>query len=71
MTVMVEGYETVEQAAERLGIDPSQVRRYCRDGKMPGATKMGRMWVVPSGATPQDAGFGRPQSFRAHGQGEG
>jgi len=34
--------------ADRLGRDPSTVRRWCRDGSLPGALRVGRDWVVPA-----------------------
>ncbi len=47
------GYETAQQVAERLGIDPSQVRRYCERGRIEGAFKPHpRMWLIPRGAVP-------------------
>ena len=36
------------QAAEDLGIDQSQVRRLCRDGRIQGAVRQGRDWRIPS-----------------------
>lgn len=60
MARVVEGYETAADAAERLGIDPSQVRRYCEQDRWPGAVKMAGRWVMPAGSVPTTAGFGRP-----------
>lgn len=54
------GYETAQQVAARLGIDPSQVRRYCEQGRLEGAFKPhSRMWLVPRGAVPAEAGVRR------------
>lgn len=36
---------TVPEAAERLGLSVSMVRRYCSSGKLP-AQKMGRDWTM-------------------------
>lgn len=36
---------TISEAAERLGLSFSMVRRYCADGKIP-AQKMGRDWAI-------------------------
>ncbi len=56
------GYETSQQVAGRLGIDPSQVRRYCEQGRIKGAFKLHpRMWLVPRGAVPTQAQV-RPRS---------
>lgn len=40
---------TVNQAAERLGIDPSLVRVYCREGRIR-AEKLGRDWLISDAA---------------------
>ena len=46
-------YETAQQVAGRLGIDPSQVRRYCERGRFEGAFKPhSRMWLIPQGSAP-------------------
>lgn len=36
--------------ADRLGRDASTVRRWCRDGTLPDAQRVGRDWVVPARA---------------------
>lgn len=57
-------YETAKQVAERLDIDPSQIRRYCEEGRIEGAFKPHpRMWLIPRGAMPSETGFGRPPSW--------
>jgi hypothetical protein len=58
------GYETAQEAAGRFGIDDSQVRRLCIAGRVPGAVKVGRQWLIPSGAWPEETGFGRPPEWR-------
>ena len=47
----VRNYLTVKEASERLGISPSLVTRYCREGrfdkgKVVGAISLGKQWVV-------------------------
>lgn len=61
----VPGYETAQQVASRLGIDPSQVRRYCEQGRFEGAFKPHpRMWLIPKDAVPQTTGgAGRPPTW--------
>lgn len=60
----MEHYETVAQVAKRLGIDSSQVRRYCEQDRFRGAFKLHpRMWLIPRGAVPQTTGYGRPPSW--------
>lgn len=63
MALMLEGYESSAQAAERLGIVPSQVRRYCEQDRWPGAQKVAGRWFVPDGSKPTLSGFGRPPKW--------
>ncbi len=41
---------TVGEAARLLGRHPEQVRRYLREGRLPGAVKLGLMWYMPRAA---------------------
>lgn len=41
---------TVQQAAFRLGVTLKYVRDLLYEGKLPGATKAGRRWVIPTAA---------------------
>lgn len=61
----VPGYETAEQVASRLGIDASQVRRYCEQDRFEGAFKPhSRLWLIPRGAMPKmTTGRGRPPTW--------
>lgn len=43
----IPGYLTIAEAAESIGVDGSQVRRYCLDGKLP-AVKVGNQWMIKS-----------------------
>lgn len=56
-------FETIPQAAERLGLAISTVREYCQHGRIPGATKPGRDWMIPADATisPPTRPAGRPR----------
>ena len=45
-------YITAKEAAERWGITVRRVQQYCKDGLLPGATKMGTVWMVPKDAEP-------------------
>ena len=58
MPSALEGYETAKEAAERYGIDDSQVRRYCAQGRIRGAVKVGHQWLVPVDSWPEEAGPG-------------
>ena len=37
---------SVAQAAERLDLSPSLIRRYCRQGRL--GVRVGGRWVIPS-----------------------
>lgn len=41
----IPGYVTASEAARIIGVDESQVRRYCIDEKLP-ATKVGQQWMI-------------------------
>ena len=40
-------YETVKEAAERLGVTARTVQKWAAAGKIPGAMKAGRDWQIP------------------------
>lgn len=56
----IAGYETARIAAKRLGVRESRVRQLCIAGRLPGAMKVGRQWLIPEGSWPEPTGFGRP-----------
>ena len=39
-----------KQAAEKWGITDRQVQTLCSQGKIKGATKLGRAWLIPKDA---------------------
>ena len=41
---------TSQQAAEQWGITDRQVQSLCLHGKIEGATKLGRAWLIPKDA---------------------
>lgn len=41
----IPGYLTISEAAAIIGVDGSQVRRYCIDEKLP-AVKVGQQWMI-------------------------
>ncbi len=54
---------TTTQAAERLGVDPSHLRRLILDKKLP-ATKYGKTWLIDAkdlAALPPKSRRGRPR----------
>ena len=40
----------VPEIAERLRVDVQTVRRYLRDGTIPGARRIGWKWIIPTSA---------------------
>lgn len=48
MPTTLPGYFTVTEAADRLGYKaPNTVRRLCIANRIPGAIKVGKMWLIP------------------------
>lgn len=42
------GYYTTKEAAEKLGYAmPTTLKRFCADGKISGAVKVGKTWLIP------------------------
>jgi excisionase family DNA binding protein len=39
---------TTAEAADRVGTTMRHVQKLCREGKVPGATMFGGVWMVPS-----------------------
>ena len=46
----MEGYITVQEAAQKWGITPRQVQILCKEKHIIGATHMSRIWVIPENA---------------------
>lgn len=46
----LEGYKSVNEIAEEWGVNPRTVRGMCKDGRLIGAEKVGRDWLVPNNA---------------------
>lgn len=68
-------FETAQQAAARLGITVRAVQKQAAAGKIPGAERHGRSWMIPADYTPgalqkkiigenDGAGVCRPDPFR-------
>lgn len=47
-------FETVSQAAERLGVTVRAVQKWAKEGKIEGAKKIGRDWMIPFDAAQAD-----------------
>lgn len=61
------GYQSAKDAAERIGIDDSQVRKLAAADRLPGATKFGNLWFVPEESWPTVSNRGRPARWSARG----
>ncbi len=46
----MEGFMTIKEAAEKWNITGRQVQNMCSYGKIPGASKFGRVWAIPADA---------------------
>ena len=44
------GYITVQEAADKWGITPRQVQILCKSSRIVGATRMSRIWIIPEDA---------------------
>ena len=41
------GYITVQEAAEKWGVTPRQVQILCKTNRIPRATRLSRIWIIP------------------------
>lgn len=41
------GFMTLRETAEKWGIGARRINTLCAEGRVPGATKIGNMWVIP------------------------
>ena len=59
---------SIAETAEILGLQPVRTRELCRQGRLPGAQKVGRDWVIPESAiqsyTPGSPGRPRPPGIK-------
>ncbi len=44
------GFITVQEAAERWNITDRQVQILCKEGRIKGAMKLSRIWIIPENA---------------------
>ena len=58
-------YETIAEAAQRLGYSPGHLANLAKAGRIPGAHRYGRQWLLPSGcAMPERERPGRKPAQR-------
>ena len=43
-------YMTLKEAGEKWGVIPRWINYYCSAGRIPGAVKMGTVWLIPKSA---------------------
>ena len=44
------GFITVQEAAEKWNVTPRLVQILCKEGRITGAMRMSRIWVIPENA---------------------
>ena len=44
------GYITVQEAAAKWRVTPRQVQVLCKEGRIVGASRMSRIWIIPQNA---------------------
>jgi excisionase family DNA binding protein len=42
------GYLTSQEVAEALRVPETRIRKLCREGRMPGALRIGKSWRIPA-----------------------
>lgn len=45
---MIEGYSSINDVAQKWKLTPRSVRYMCATGKIEGAEKVGRDWLIPN-----------------------
>ena len=51
-------YMTLKKASEIWGVTPRWINYYCSSGRIPGAVKMGTVWLIPKNSQkPADKRF--------------
>lgn len=41
------GYITAQEAAQKWGVTSRQVQILCKENRVPGASRMSRIWIIP------------------------
>ena len=44
------GYITAQEAAQKWGVTSRQVQILCKENRVPGASRMSRIWIIPEDA---------------------
>ena len=57
-------YMTLKEASEKWGVTTRWINYLCTAGRIPGAVKMGTVWLIPKGSEkPADRRRKKPQSL--------
>ena len=48
--LFMDGYKTIREMAEKWNLTPRMVQKWCAEGKIPGASRFGRVWAIPEDA---------------------
>lgn len=53
---MISGYKTIKEISLEWGITPRRIQILCSEGRIEGAERAGKMWLIPENAEkPKDA----------------
>ncbi len=44
----MEGFATIKEISDRWGLTTRRVQKMCSDGRIPGVTRFGNAWAIPS-----------------------
>lgn len=64
---MIKGYKTIKEIALEWELSERRVQILCSEGRITGASKLGREWAIPENAEkPKDSRFttGKYQNWR-------
>ena len=62
-------YMTLKEASEKWGVSVRQINYYCAGGRIPGAVKMGTVWLIPKDSqTPADKRYKSTRSKEGEGK---
>ena len=51
-------YMTLKETSQKWGVTPRRINYYCSEGRIPGAEKMGTVWLIPKDSSkPTDKRF--------------
>ncbi|MGM9603447.1 MAG: helix-turn-helix domain-containing protein [Faecousia sp.] len=54
-------YESAQQAADRLGVTIGTIRKWAKEGRIPGAARRGRSWMIPADFAPAEQQEAQPK----------